>query len=350
MNCLFPLDRILSQTLSIILLLLSLAAPPIALAQNPQIPEAYEAARIKAEKVFQQLSDNFFKQYPEVAHKRFRSLGLTTPTTQLVWGQGRSPKVNRRNRIEYPIQWIKQNPEAIDVFRISVCHELGHILTKMDLASEDFADYFSTLKCMRFLLAEEPNEAYLKQTKIPSLIEANCRTGFSDLNDQLICMRSAIAGLEFITAADNELKTVTFPGFISSAQKIDLETIKTRGNERAKTDFWSIQTQLFQLMDFDLGEKPSSASAQKSKVLSAYEVVSKKIYQPLQLTIDPIPYEKTFQDSYSTSNCRLQSFLQGAFCSVSHLDSLSPHSPTVGICNSKEGYSLGNPPSCWWKD
>lgn len=82
-------------------------------------------------------------------------------------------------------------------FATVVCHELGHHLGgepryPVEWASnEGQADYFSTLKCMRFLYENEDNEAWIKTVKLDSFAANRCLQQFSDRADQLICMRSA---------------------------------------------------------------------------------------------------------------------------------------------------------------
>lgn len=83
------------------------------------------------------------------------------------------------------------------------CHELGHHLGGApkiggwfsDWASnEGEADYFATLKCLRRFFAEDDNKSILATKKVDPTAEAACEQEFSNEQDQLICMRTSIAG------------------------------------------------------------------------------------------------------------------------------------------------------------
>lgn len=95
-----------------------------------------------------------------------------------------------------------------DAFAVVVCHELGHHLGGFPKKTQAFqvdrkwssvegqSDYFATLKCLKKIFAGQDNEAVMAVKTIPLLVKAECEKSFSNKEEQFICQRSAIAGLE----------------------------------------------------------------------------------------------------------------------------------------------------------
>lgn len=91
---------------------------------------------------------------------------------------------------------------TVDSLLFILCHELGHHLGETHYYSGSYfwasgegqADYFSTTKCMRNVLENEDNEAYLKEVSYPDFLKSQCESQFANYKDQLICIRSALAG------------------------------------------------------------------------------------------------------------------------------------------------------------
>jgi len=112
-----------------------------------------------------------------------------------------------------------------DGFLVVVCHELGHHLGGYPKKSQAFqvdrkwssvegqSDYFASLKCLRRVFEQEENEPILLNKKVPELVKAECVKSFPNYKDQLICERSAMAGLEisnFLAVLTNSKKPVDF--------------------------------------------------------------------------------------------------------------------------------------------
>ncbi len=91
---------------------------------------------------------------------------------------------------------------SADGFKFVLCHELGHSFggfpqkSKEDFASsEGQSDYYASLKCMRKVLAQEDNAKFLRAVQIPAVLKKACEQSHTSREDQLICMRSTLAGL-----------------------------------------------------------------------------------------------------------------------------------------------------------
>lgn len=56
-------------------------------------------------------------------------------------------------------------------------------------------DYYSTLKCLRRVFADDDNVAAVRRIEVDPLVARRCKREFAQVNDQLICQRSSMAGL-----------------------------------------------------------------------------------------------------------------------------------------------------------
>ena len=112
-----------------------------------------------------------------------------------------------------------------DGFLMVVCHELGHHLGGYPKKSQPFqvdrkwssvegqSDYFATLKCARRVFERELNSDILATKVVPAFVVKQCGESFKSEHEQLICQRSALAGLEvsnFIAVLTKESKAVSF--------------------------------------------------------------------------------------------------------------------------------------------
>ncbi|MES2855122.1 MAG: hypothetical protein V4692_04630 [Bdellovibrionota bacterium] len=100
--------------------------------------------------------------------------------------------------------WIVRFPGGIprlagmnkDAFMGVACHEVGHHLGGAPLVfgtltNEGGADYFSALKCLRLIYADEDNEAALDATHVDSVAKEKCAAQHSVVADQLVCQRTS---------------------------------------------------------------------------------------------------------------------------------------------------------------
>ncbi len=89
-----------------------------------------------------------------------------------------------------------------DAFLLVACHETGHHLggppfyfgTKISVEGQ--ADYFATSKCMRRLLKDQDNEAFIKRYGAQYSVRIDCnRVWGADTKDSYLCMRSIMAAM-----------------------------------------------------------------------------------------------------------------------------------------------------------
>ncbi|MBI2522508.1 MAG: hypothetical protein HYV97_18960 [Bdellovibrio sp.] len=93
---------------------------------------------------------------------------------------------------------------TVDALALVLCHEIGHHIGGVPrystaqgqwASTEGQADYFANLKCMRHVFLEDDNEAIIKNRVVPNEARTRCEQQFTQRIDQLVCMRSAVAGL-----------------------------------------------------------------------------------------------------------------------------------------------------------
>lgn len=91
---------------------------------------------------------------------------------------------------------------TVDGFTLVVCHELGHHFAGAPQktgnnwsSAEGQADYYGPLKCLRRVWEKENNQAIVATLNVPPLVQEKCQESFTQSNDQMICIRSSMAGL-----------------------------------------------------------------------------------------------------------------------------------------------------------
>ncbi len=112
-----------------------------------------------------------------------------------------------------------------DAFLVVVCHELGHHLGGFPKKTQAFqvdrkwssvegqCDYFASLKCLKKVFEKEDNEAALKNKIVPQIVLEQCESSYVNHHEKMICIRSAIAGMEiskFIEVLTESKKSVSF--------------------------------------------------------------------------------------------------------------------------------------------
>lgn len=124
-----------------------------------------------------------------------------------------------------------------DGFALVVCHELGHLFGgfyfyvrhwgegALGLAAEGEADYFATQSCLRRLWRNQDNnppyvgpfDRSYQLSDIPKTIIERCDKEWANSNDRLLCYRSGVAGLSVgalwgaIAKDRGECETTRFP-------------------------------------------------------------------------------------------------------------------------------------------
>lgn len=131
-----------------------------------------------------------------------------------------------------------------DGFMLVLCHEMGHLIggaptwkPRNVASSEGQADYFSTTKCFRKIIADDDNESFLAKREINEHARAKCSQIYKNKADLNICLRSSIAqeslagtladlgGLDIkpeITTPDpKEVGLILFNGYPSAQCRLD---------------------------------------------------------------------------------------------------------------------------------
>lgn len=115
--------------------------------------------------------------------------------------------------------------EAIteDGFALVVCHEIGHHIggapkkkswfSTSWASNEGQADYFATSKCLRKAYRAENNAELVSKLNVPSAVVSQCASQFSELADQLICQRGAMAGMSTAKLFQSLRNSPTLPDF-----------------------------------------------------------------------------------------------------------------------------------------
>jgi hypothetical protein len=181
-----------------------------------------------------------------------------------------------------------------DAYRFTICHEVGHHLggfphyTSLPWAtSEGGADYFATLKCMRHLLKDDPeNKKIAEGLKLPAQVVKLCSDQFTDEDEKNICLRSSQASFDF--------------GLV--AYKIIIGSDAEAGGDK-------------------------EVSLIKPEVTSV---------------------EKTLLNGYPDAQCRVDTIYAGAVCSADLDTAQDNHDQKIGTCTLANEDTIGLRPACWF--
>ncbi|MFS4459809.1 hypothetical protein [Bdellovibrio sp. HCB2-146] len=128
----------------------------------------------------------------------------------------------------------------IEGFALVACHEFGHHNGGAPktagwfgggwATNEGGSDYFATLKCLRRFFAEDDNEAILKGLDLDPVASAACEAQFTNRQDQLLCLRSSLAG-QSVANLFQALKKETTPPTFGTPDKSEVR--RTNDNHPA---------------------------------------------------------------------------------------------------------------------
>ncbi|MBO9667369.1 MAG: hypothetical protein J7501_11220 [Bdellovibrio sp.] len=176
---------------------------------------------------------------------------------------------------------------GIEGMALVACHEMGHHLggaPKVDgwygnawASNEGASDYFAALKCLRVFFSQDDNATIVAGLTIDPTAKAGCEAQYSDINDQLICLRISEAG---------------------------------------------------------------------QQVANLFADLSKESTPAKYSTPDPRQVRET-DDSHPATQCRLDTYFQGALCPVRVSDALSDTDYKQGSCYSPRD-AVGFRPRCWF--
>lgn len=152
-----------------------------------------------------------------------------------------------------------------DVIIRTACHEVGHHFGGTNFypgdyfwaAGEGQSDYYTTLKCLRMVFAEEDNAAYLAKKNLdPYAIEKCDEVWGSQTKESYICQRSALAAHDWVAVQSGSHDSVSFSK--PSPKVIEKTTISHPAYQcRLDTMFQGA------LCAVDHNERPNSEDAMK---------------------------------------------------------------------------------------
>jgi hypothetical protein len=110
-----------------------------------------------------------------------------------------------------------------DGYLLVGCHETGHHLGGAPKSSgwnssswasnEGEADYYSTLRCMRYILQNEDNVGYVNSHPVDLVLRQSCESAYADVNAQSICIRSGMAAMNVAMIFHDLKKDAELPNF-----------------------------------------------------------------------------------------------------------------------------------------
>lgn len=134
---------------------------------------------------------------------------------------------------------------TIEGFALVICHEGGHHIGGAPKISNWFSswatneggsDYFATLKCLRRFFAEDDNETIIANANIDPHARTLCEQEFQTRADQLLCMRSSMAGTSTAFLFMDLRKETTQPRFDTPDQNQVSQTFNNHPATQCRMD------------------------------------------------------------------------------------------------------------------
>lgn len=131
---------------------------------------------------------------------------------------------------------------TVEGFALVICHEGGHHIGGAPkkpgrwATNEGGADYFATLKCLRRFFAEDDNATIIAQSQIDPLARQRCESQFASQNDQLLCMRSSLAGNSVALLFMDLRHEQTPPGFGTPDPRVVTEMYDNHPETQCRMD------------------------------------------------------------------------------------------------------------------
>jgi hypothetical protein len=79
-----------------------------------------------------------------------------------------------------------------------------------------------------------------------------------------------------------------------------------------------------------------------------FQALSSEVTPPLFETPSKVVVTKT-DDNHPATQCRLDTYFQGALCEKSFNENVDAKSEVTGTCHGSTGYTIGLRPLCWFK-
>ncbi|MCM2280370.1 MAG: hypothetical protein NDI61_00830 [Bdellovibrionaceae bacterium] len=117
---------------------------------------------------------------------------------------GGSPELDLRFRRVDIYGGLARHPDmTADGLLMVICHEIGHHIGGMPAkfdswgaSNEGQSDYFAATKCMRKVLENVDNVAFLKRLPVDAGVRNRCTAAHSrNIKDSALCIRTSMAGL-----------------------------------------------------------------------------------------------------------------------------------------------------------
>lgn len=156
------------------------------------------------------ISEAAFKKIVDEALKLYSPIFWAKGKELVIYKAWSSSTVNAyADRSDDGRQWevilyggLARHPQMTeDAFRLVVCHEMGHHLAGAPKKNsntwssvEGQSDYFAPLKCLKKWWKKEDLSSWRAATIVPQIVETKCEQAYDLFSEQLICMRSSLAG------------------------------------------------------------------------------------------------------------------------------------------------------------
>ena len=177
-----------------------------------------------------------------------------------------------------------------------LCHEMGHHIGNFPFypysikatwaSNEGQSDYFATMKCFRRLIENDDNEAIIGSMSIPPEVNKSCKLAFKTAKEIAICKRSSMTG-------------------------------KTLAN-----------------VLYQLGRQSAHISEPST---------------PPDFGTPSTIQVSTTNDEHPVSQCRLDTYFNGAICGVSQMIEFGINEGATGACSQEKNDTYGFRPRCWYK-
>ena len=132
---------------------------------------------------------------------------------------------------------------TVDGMALVVCHEIGHHLGGAPrkrgskwASNEGQSDYFSTAKCLRKVFIADNNKQIVAALVPPTSLIGTCKTSKSSEEDQLICIRSGMAGMSVAKLFQSLGNEFTPPSFDKVDSSEVLETVDRHPKTQCRLD------------------------------------------------------------------------------------------------------------------
>lgn len=224
--------------------------------------------------------------------EKFKLNGYQAPNMTSDWFED-------ENHLTISINFAGYKGIDLDAFTLSICHEMGHFFGSLPIKNKSIlildrelptstlfegqADYYATLKCLRRVWKDSDNLQIIQTRENFKVPYELCKSVFPDTSSAALCTRS-------ILAAQKDAE------FIVAWEK------RARKNE-------TIVIPKLEHKDTHVVSRTTS------------------------LAVHP------------NSQCRLDTYVAGALCSVDAEVNLSPLDPIEGSCST----GVGARPACWFK-